>query len=113
MREMLQLLQSSGHGLVADAYVVAEAQRNLLAKEAGQAQDDLQTLLKVVEVATLLGLPPTSAAAWLPAKDQPVLLAAIATNCAVLVTGDKTHFGVGYGQAFGGVTVCSPAQLAS
>ncbi|HEY8709337.1 MAG TPA: PIN domain-containing protein [Burkholderiaceae bacterium] len=112
MRELLQILQSSGHALVADGYVVAEARRNLAAKEPGQALEDLEILLSVVEVAAVQGRPSTSAAAWLPAKDQPVLLAAIALKCAVLVTGDKTHFGSGYGAVFDGVTICSPAQLA-
>ena len=112
MRGLLRLLQSSGHTLVADVYVVAEAQRNLAAKETGQALEDLRTLLGVVDVAAVQGHPPTSAAAWLPAKDQPVLLAAIALRCDMLVTGDKSHFGPGYGKTFDGVTICSPAQLA-
>ena len=112
MRQLLQLLQSAHYALVADSYVVTEAERNLAAKETGQALDDLQTLLKVVEVATVQGRPSTSVADWLPAKDQPVLLAAIILRCDILVTGDKTHFGSGYGAVFGGVKVCSPAQLA-
>jgi predicted nucleic acid-binding protein len=112
MRELLQLLQSAGHALVADGYVVAEARRNLAAKEAGHTLEDLETLLGVVEVAAVQGRPATDAAAWLPTKDRPVLLAAIALKCTVLVTGDKTHFGAGYGVAFDGVTVCLPAQLA-
>lgn len=112
MRELLQLLQSAGHGLVADAYVVTEAQRNLAAKEPAQALTDLETLLKVVEVAPGHPQGSTNVADWLPAKDQPVLLAAIALDCDILVTGDKTHFGSGYGSEFDGVTVCSPAQLA-
>ena len=49
---------------------------------------------------------------WLPEKDRPVLLAAIALRCDALVTGDKTHFGIGYGQNFAGVTLYQPAQLA-
>lgn len=112
MRELLQILQSSGHALVADGYVVAEAERNLAAKETEQAVLDLQTLLGVVEIAALQGRASTDAASWLPAKDRPVLLAAIALNCDFLVTGDKTHFGSGYGAVFDGVTICSPAQLA-
>ena len=112
MRQLLQLLQSADHALLADCYVVTEAERNLAAKETGRALDDLQTLLKVVEVATVQGRPSTSVADWLPAKDQPVLLAASILRCDILVTGDKTHFGSGYGAVFGGVKVCSPAQLA-
>lgn len=112
MRQLLQLLQTAGHVLVADSYVVTEAERNLAAKETGPALDDLQTLLKVVEVATVQVRPSTSVVAWLPTKDQPVLLAAIVLRCDILVTGDKTHFGSGDGAVFNGVTVCSPAQLA-
>ena len=112
IRQLLRLLQLEGHALVADGYVVAEAQRNLAAKEPGQALHDLQTLLHVVEVAAVQRQLSTSAVEWLPAKDQPVLLAAITLRCAILVTGDKTHFGSGYGAVFDGVTVCSPAQLA-
>ena len=112
MRQLLQLLQTAGHALVADSYVVTEAERNLAAKETGQALDDLQTLLEVVEVATGQGRPSTSVADWLAAKDQPVLRAAIALHCDFLVTGDKTHFDSGYGAVFDGVAVCSPAQLA-
>ena len=112
MRELLQILQSAGHALVADAYVVTEAQRNLAAKESAQSLTDLETLLKVVEVASARQQRSASVADWLPAKDQPVLLAAIGLKCDFLVTGDKTHFGSGYGSVFDGVTVCSPAQLA-
>ena len=45
-------------------------------------------------------------------KDRPVLLAAMVLVRGVLVTGDSTHFGSGYGKRFEGVTVCSPRQLA-
>jgi hypothetical protein len=41
-----------------------------------------------------------------------VLAAAIALDCDALVTGDRTHFGAGYGRAFGGVTIHSPRSLA-
>ena len=52
------------------------------------------------------------ALAWLPEKDRPVLAAAIRLRCDALVTGDRTHFGGGYGRSFGGVTVHSPRSLA-
>jgi uncharacterized protein len=41
-----------------------------------------------------------------------VLWAAMALRCDALVTGDKTHFGQGYGQRFAGVLILSPAMLA-
>jgi hypothetical protein len=37
-----------------------------------------------------------------------VLAAAIALGCDALVTGDRTHFGAGYGKRFAGVTIHSP-----
>jgi HEAT repeat protein len=76
MRELLHLLQSIGHTLVADEYVVAEAHRNLGAKESGQAVKDLLTLLSVVEVSACSGHPSSADVSWLPPKDWPVLLAA-------------------------------------
>ena len=53
-----------------------------------------------------------AAVQWLPEKDRPVLMAAIALRCDALLTGDRTHFGMGYGQTFDGVTTYAPAQLA-
>ncbi|MBI2768048.1 MAG: PIN domain-containing protein [Burkholderiales bacterium] len=113
MRRLLQLLQSGGHVLVADDYVVNEARRNLEVKETPQALAYLQALLGVVEVAALQPRGDSAVASWLPAKDQPVLFSAVALRCDVLVTGDRTHFGVGYGKSWGGVTIHSPAQLAA
>ena len=48
----------------------------------------------------------------LPENDRPVLAAAIRLRCNALVTGDRKHFGSGYGRVFGGVTIHSPASLA-
>ena len=116
VRALLRLLRERGHELLADAYVVAEARRNLLAK-GPQALDALDGLL------AQLTMPPTGAVAaadvfpdqdlsWLPHKDRPVLAAAIRLRCDALVTCDRTHFGAGFGCAFGGVTLHSPRSLA-
>jgi predicted nucleic acid-binding protein len=112
VRELLHLLQIHGHALIADDYVVAEASRNLISKEGELASANLRTLLRVVEVAHVRVHEELAAAQWLPVKDRPVLLAAIALECVVLVTEDRTHFGPGYSRTFGGVLVCSPALLA-
>lgn len=50
--------------------------------------------------------------AWLPEKDRPVLAAATRLRCDALVTGDRTHFGAGYGRRFSGVMIHSPRSLA-
>lgn len=115
IRQLLRNLTLARHTLVADSYVQAEAQRNIAAKADAQAMRDLDTLLSKVEVSTVQfaqSSPALQAAAlWLPEKDRPVLLAAMALAWDVLVTGDGTHFGAGYGKRFEGVTVCSPRQL--
>lgn len=117
VRALLRLLVDHGHECWADAYVLAEARRNLQVKGA-EALHVLDALLPHLKVA---GAMPTSAAptglveadlAWLPEKDRPVLAAAARLRCDVLVTGDRTHFGNGYGRSFAGVTVHSPRSLA-
>lgn len=101
---------------MADSYVQAEAQRNIAAKADAQAVRDLDTLLSKLDISAVqfAQSPPALQAAvlWLPEKDRPVLLAAMALACDVLVTGDSTHFGPGYGKRFEGVTIYSPRQLA-
>ena len=115
IRTLLQALQSEGHALAADAYVVAEARRNLEAKAGADAPVYLQGLLAQMDVRQLSYAEVAHAhslVGWLPEKDRPVLLAAMAMQCDVLLTGDRTHFGAGYGKTFAGVTVYAPAQLA-
>ena len=112
VRELLRLLEEQGHECWADAYVAAEARRNLVVK-GPQAVEVLDALLLRLQVAA--AAPARVAAselAWLPEKDRPVLAAAIRLGCDVLVTGDRTHFGSAYGKQFGSVTIHSPRSLA-
>ena len=116
MRQMLNALKNRGYVLVADDYVCIEARRNLATKAGAIALQDLAAILLDVEIGGARQIMTPShaqAAQWLPEKDRPVLLAAMALRCDALVTGDKTHFGAGYGQSFAGVTLYSLAQLAS
>jgi len=111
VRHMLRRLLEGGHECVADAYVLAEARRNLAAK-GPDALDVLEALTEQVRVApSAHGDVPTALLDWLPDKDRPVLAAAIRFDCDALVTGDRTHFGVGYGTTFCGVTIYSPRSL--
>ena len=113
IRLLVHELHVAGHTLVADGYVATEARRNIATKASGEAVDYLHALLTQLEVSVVQY--PTSAQAaaiWLPEKDRPVLVAAIALKCDALMTGDRTHFGSGYGKVFDGVTIYSPAQLA-
>lgn len=101
-----------GHALCADAYVVAEASRNLGAKYP-TALPALDALLCRVEVVAFLpGSLPKDVATRLPEKDRPVLVAAIRLRCDALVTGDRTHFGAFYGSSVLGVAIHSPRSLA-
>ena len=111
VRRLLDLLRSRGHVGVVNAFVIAEARRNLERKgpDALAALEGLLVRLELVATP----LPVASAlSAWRPEKDRPVLEAAIAARCDALVTGDRTHFAAGYGRAYGGVTVYSPRGLA-
>ena len=112
VRALVRLLVERGHECWADAYVVAEARRNLVAKgpEALQVLDALLPHLSVAAAAPLAAV--AADVAWLPEKDRPVLAAAIRLGCDALVTGDRTHFGAGYGRAFGGGVIHSPRSLA-
>lgn len=113
VRALVRLLVERGHECWADAYVVAEARRNLLAKGA-EAVHVLDALLPDLRVAAAAPVAAVAADAldWLPDKDRPVLAAAIRLRCDALATGDRTHFGAGYGRSFGGVTVHSSRSLA-
>lgn len=113
VRALLAQLVATGHTLVVDGYVVAEARRNLVVKGA-QSLGDLDELLEAAEVSAYRAtqLAP-DLATRLPAKDRPILAAAIRLRCDALVTGDRTHFSALYGSVLHGVAVHSPRSLAA
>jgi hypothetical protein len=113
IRRLLHALPTGRHSCWVDEYVIAEARRNLHFKDAG-ALPDFEAVLRKLSVsdARLRGPLPAVDVEWLPEKDRPVLLAAVRLRCDALVTGDRRHFGAGFGKAFGGVTLYSPRSLA-
>jgi uncharacterized protein len=112
VREFLRLVLDSGHECWVDDYVVIEARRNLTAK-APDALIALEALLKCLRISPAQAPgPELKLVNWLPDKDRTVLAAAIRLRCDALVTGDRTHFGPGYGKVFGGVIIHSPRSLA-
>lgn len=113
IRYLVNALLAAGHSCWVDEYVVAEARRNLHLKNA-QALSDFEALLRKLKTtdARTLALVEWTSLDWLPEKDRPVLLAAMRLHCDVLVTGDRRHFGAGYGKMVGGVTMHSPRSLA-
>jgi predicted nucleic acid-binding protein len=112
VRELLRLLLDGGHECWVDDYVVIEARRNLTAKEP-DALSAFEALLKRLRSSPAQAPgPELKLVNWLPEKDRTVLAAAMRLRCDALVTGDRTHFGPGYGRTFGGVTIYSPRSLA-
>jgi predicted nucleic acid-binding protein len=96
--------------LVTSAFVVAEVTRNLRIK-APEAVDRGERLIAsvgiVVEADARLV---DRIGVQLPAKDRPVLAAALGCQATVLVTGDRRHFGSLFGRCFGGTVVLSPRE---
>jgi hypothetical protein len=112
IRQLLVLLQSAGHECWIDTYVLDEARRNLVATAPG-GNAVLESLLPRLHLATRQATdPPFAARLPLVEKDRPVLVAAVHTRCAALVTGDRTHFGKLYGKTIHGVAVHSPRSIA-
>jgi len=112
VHQLLTLIEKSHHECCVDGYVIEEARRNLVAKAPDRVVV-LETLLSRMKTA---GAQRSGAALEaslpLPAKDQPVVAAAIRQGCTALVTGDHTHFGALYGRTMQGVTIHSPRSLA-
>ena len=111
IKDLLTLLEQAGHQCTANSYVIEEARRNLWAK----APDRISALEELLSRMTASGQrvdPGLEASLPLPAKDRPVLAAAIHQGCDALVTGDRTHFGALYGRTIRGVIIHSPRSLA-
>ena len=94
--------------LLGSPHVVEEARRNI---HDAHASARLETLLQAVAVL------PSEPADFeiegdpgLPAKDRPVLLAAIVAGADYLLTGDLTHFCACMGTRIQGVEVMLPGQ---
>lgn len=112
VRQLLHMLLDAGHECWVGDYVVTEARRNLGAK-GPEALTLFEALLVHLHVGSVQAHDFTlKEVDWLPEKDRPVLAAAIRLRCDALVTGDRTHFGIGYGKLFGGATIHSPRSMA-
>ncbi len=91
--------------LLTSVYAVDETRRNV---DTLDQLNRLDSLLESVEI----GAMPTSDSPLpdvvLPAKDLPILLAAIDMRATHLLTGDKSHFGRYFNRRVGGVLVLNP-----
>ncbi len=107
VRRLFADIQTTGHTIVADRYVIEEAIRNLSIHrpEAIAFFHGMTTSLTVVPTRQWSEkIPPDIP---LPEKDIPVLAGAIAAHCEILTTGDSRHFGPLYGRTIGGTTIRS------
>ena len=94
--------------LLTSPYAATEAERNLSRKRP-DALERLDALLRRVEITAALGV--LDAGHGLPPKDEPILAAAIASHCAVLLTGDIADFGHIIGQTVQGVRILTVSML--
>lgn len=113
IRAFLEALLADGHVGVTSDYALVEAQRNIEAKCGERELAQLDALIARLSVVGS-GVVTRSAkfASALAEKDRPILAAAIGARCAVLLTGDRRHFGPHFGKTLGGVEIHSPASLA-
>lgn len=103
---LLALWQLPKVQLLTSGYAIVEADRNVITPEQRTRLHRLVQGVEIVDEPLSTQLP---AGIVLPAKDVPVLLAAIDSRAKYLLTGDKDHFGKYYGQEIEGVTVFRPA----
>jgi uncharacterized protein len=92
--------------LTSSRYAVEEAQRNL--------SDDVQRerLAKLTQSLELFDGPldATFKDVSLPAKDLPILCAAITARATHLITGDVRHFGPYFGRKIHGILITPPGD---
>jgi uncharacterized protein len=77
--------------------------------EVEEQRDRLEALLESVKLAATVPKKQLPAGVNLPAKDEPILLAAIAARATHLLTGDWKHFGPYRNTVIEGVLILSTA----
>ena len=112
VRQILGLLSAAGHECCVNGYVIGEARRNLVTKSPGSEAALERLLAGLSDTGIPLSGPAVDEIQSLAEKDRPVLAAAIAGRCDVLLTGDRAHFGRWFGKTLAGVAIHSPRSLA-
>jgi predicted nucleic acid-binding protein len=103
---LLRLWKLERATLITSEYAVEEARRNLATP---QQRARLARLLRGVEIVEFSHFT-VPRGIDLPAKDRPILLAAIDSRATHLLTGDFEHFGRYYRDIIGGVRILPPAE---
>ena len=104
---LLKLWTLADVELVTSALAAAEALRNLDAEVQRERLNKLLASVGLVPEPSPNSVLPADVV--LPAKDAPILLAAIQAQSTHLLTGDKRHFGPIYGQVVDGVLIQRPS----
>lgn len=117
IRRLLNDCIDIGHVLVMDGYVWEEARRNMIVYRSSALKylHYLTTKVELHGTASSIG-PENGRIEYdlreLPQKDKPVIAAAAALGCDMLITGDRTHFGRFFGKRLLGVEIVSPMTAA-
>ena len=103
---LLKLWRVPGIQLCTSPYALEEARINL---------DESAQLVRLAQVQAKLQLfdaaeEPLPSGIFLPPKDVPILVAAIAANATHLLTGDLRHFGRYFGKRVAGVLILTPGD---
>ncbi|MSQ72214.1 MAG: PIN domain-containing protein [Betaproteobacteria bacterium] len=109
LRAFFRLAETGICDLLASAYSLDEARRNIARKYPVKSAD-LEHLIAQITICREAG---AEAVHWarstgLPDKDAPILAAAAQARADILVTGDRTDFGSLYERSFRGVEVLPP-----
>lgn len=111
IRAIFRLAEAGCCELVASAFAVDEARRNIARKQPGRV-GELESLIASI------GICPEGSVEvvhWahttgLPANDAPILAAAVQARADFLVTGDRKDFGHLYGKKLRGTEVLPPSK---
>lgn len=108
-RLVTELAAERGWYLVSAAYCRAETSRNLgkIGSNARQRWPDIETKVEWVPNALTSKRP----LLLIATKDKPVLISALAAHCEVLLTLDKTDFGILLGTEVYGMKVSTPRDF--
>lgn len=103
---LLALWALSGVALLTSAYAIVEADQNVRTSDQRTRLHRLAQQLEIVDEPTRTRLP---VQVRLPAKDVPILMAAIEASANYLLAGDRDHFGEYFGKTIEGVRILRPA----
>lgn len=109
MRILFRLADVGACELIASPYAIDEARRNIARKYPKRSADLESLVARLVVCAEASATNVLWAAAQpLPAKDAPILAAAVQAEANILATGDKTDFGHLFGRTLRGTAVLTP-----